>query len=55
MPDMDEPALAAVDGFHPGPGAYAVWAQALVAALGAVPVAGAAAAADGAPLFLRSR
>jgi lysophospholipase L1-like esterase len=33
IPDMDDPALAASDGFHPGPGAYALWARALAHAL----------------------
>jgi lysophospholipase L1-like esterase len=30
MPPMTDRALMADDGFHPGPGAYAVWAEALV-------------------------
>lgn len=30
MPVMADPSLVASDGFHPGPGAYAVWAEALV-------------------------
>lgn len=29
MPAMTDPTLMAVDGFHPGPGAYAVWGDAL--------------------------
>jgi len=29
MPAMTDPALVASDGFHPGPGAYRVWADAL--------------------------
>jgi lysophospholipase L1-like esterase len=29
MPAMTDPALVATDGFHPGPGAYRVWADAL--------------------------
>jgi lysophospholipase L1-like esterase len=33
IPDMDDPALAASDGFHPGPGAYALWAEALADAM----------------------
>jgi lysophospholipase L1-like esterase len=33
IPDMTDPALAASDGFHPGPGAYAIWALALAAAI----------------------
>jgi lysophospholipase L1-like esterase len=37
---MGDPSLAASDGFHPGPGAYAIWADALVAALAALPARG---------------
>ena len=33
IPDIDDPSLAASDGFHPGPGAYAVWAGALARAI----------------------
>ncbi len=33
IPDMADPALAASDGFHPGPGAYAIWAVALASAM----------------------
>ena len=33
IPDMDDPSLAASDGFHPGPGAYAIWAAVLAAAM----------------------
>lgn len=29
LPPMTDPSLVASDGFHPGPGAYAVWAEAL--------------------------
>ncbi|HMS80284.1 MAG TPA: SGNH/GDSL hydrolase family protein [Burkholderiaceae bacterium] len=29
LPAMRDPALVASDGFHPGPGAYAIWAEAL--------------------------
>lgn len=38
LPPMTEPSLAASDGFHPAPAAYALWADALVpAVLGPVP------------------
>ena len=40
LPEMGDPSLAASDGFHPGPGAYAIWADALVAALAALPARG---------------
>lgn len=47
MPAMADPALMAVDGFHPGPGAYAVWGDALagtvLAELSSMESAGAAA------------
>lgn len=33
IPDMTDPSLAASDGFHPGPGAYAIWARTLAAAI----------------------
>ena len=33
IPDMSDPSLAASDGFHPGPGAYAVWAGELARAI----------------------
>ncbi len=33
IPDMADPALAASDGFHPGPGAYAIWALELARAI----------------------
>jgi lysophospholipase L1-like esterase len=29
LPEMSDPSLVASDGFHPGPGAYRVWADAL--------------------------
>jgi len=33
IPDMADPSLAASDGFHPGPGAYAIWAATLADAI----------------------
>lgn len=33
LPDMADPAFAATDGFHPGPGAYAIWARTLADAI----------------------
>jgi lysophospholipase L1-like esterase len=30
LPAMGDPSLVASDGFHPGAGAYVVWADALV-------------------------
>jgi lysophospholipase L1-like esterase len=47
LPEMDDPALAASDGFHPGPGAYALWADALAGAVAAL--AGVPARPDAAP------
>lgn len=29
LPDLTDPAMVASDGFHPGPGAYAAWGEAL--------------------------
>jgi lysophospholipase L1-like esterase len=33
IPEMADPSLAASDGFHPGPGAYALWAAELALAI----------------------
>ncbi len=35
LPDSTDPALIASDGFHPGPGACVIWAQALARDIGA--------------------
>jgi lysophospholipase L1-like esterase len=41
LPPMTEPSLAASDGFHPAPAAYALWADALLpAVLGSAPGTG---------------
>ena len=33
LPDIDDPSLAASDGFHPGPAAYEIWARTLADAI----------------------
>lgn len=36
LPDMTDPAMAASDGFHPGPGAYAAWGMDLAPVIDAL-------------------
>lgn len=38
LPDMADPTLIAADGFHPGPGAVAIWAQALARDIATHPI-----------------
>ena len=40
LPEMRDPAMMAVDGFHPGPPAYRIWAQALASEIASAGVLG---------------